>query len=693
MKRAAALLCLLLFLFAPCARAEIIVMPESSEAGAAQDAAPAPTPFAQLYVGATGEAVSLVRQRLFALGYLADGTGDVYDEVVGAAVLAFQQRTGLAQTGRVNATTWNTLMDENAASIGGVAPASTPTPAAAPTLDTSGWIIPATATPAPTGSAYAGATFTRTLTYGAEGDDVRAVQTRLAELGYFRENVTGGYYDKTEEAVRSFQLRNGLSRDGVVGPDTWGKMMGECVRSDGTVASPADLQPAATPTPSPTPAPAQPGVSATPMPFTYERKLEYGDTGDDVAALQQRLTELGYFDAKVTGGYYRHTRDAVRAFQKNNGLTVDGVAGQDTQAALFADPQPVPSWATPRPTATPAPMPYLLEVDLTNQITTAYGLDEAGQYTLVVRQMICSTGTSSYPTPVETVEMPAKRARWGYFPQWDSHAQYLTRIDSLNAFHSVLYYSPNEDDLAVSSYEALGTPASHGCVRLLVADAKWIYDNCQAGTIIRIFEGEPDPELTESLKPPPLDYGTMLPAVTPQPTAEPVYDGVNFPAYSGILKRGTESEAVYFLQRRLQELGYYHGTVTGGYYGGTIEAVEAFQRDHGLSVDGVAGQQTLALLYSPDLSPSAVPTVSPTPTPSPALTLTPSPAPTAARTPEPDSFFVTATPGPTALPTATPAPTAIPTATPVPTATAIPTATPSPTLIPPDAPFSGNAVG
>ena len=88
MKRAAALLCLLLFLFAPCARAEIIVMPESSEAGAAQDAAPAPTPFAQLYVGATGEAVSLVRQRLFALGYLADGTGDVYDEAVGAAVLA-----------------------------------------------------------------------------------------------------------------------------------------------------------------------------------------------------------------------------------------------------------------------------------------------------------------------------------------------------------------------------------------------------------------------------------------------------------------------------------------------------------------------------------------------------------------------------------------------------------------------------
>lgn len=38
--------------------------------------------------------------------------------------------------------------------------------------------------------------------------------------------------------------------------------------------------------------------------------------------------------------------------------------------------------------------------------------------------------------------------------------------------------------LSVKSFEALGTPASHGCVRLLVSDAKWIYDNCKEGTII-----------------------------------------------------------------------------------------------------------------------------------------------------------------------------------------------------------------
>ncbi len=118
-------------------------------------------------------------------------------------------------------------------------------------------------------------------------------------------------------------------------------------------------------------------------------------------------------------------------------------------------------------------------VDVVNQITRAYTYDESGQYTVLVREMICSTGTSKDPTPCKTTVMPKKRARWGYFPTWGSHAQYLTRIDAANAFHSVLYSEPNENTLSVKSFDALGTPASHGCVRLLVSDAKWIYENCR----------------------------------------------------------------------------------------------------------------------------------------------------------------------------------------------------------------------
>lgn len=289
-----------------------------------------------------------------------------------------------------------------------------------------------------------------------------------------------------------------------------------------------------------------------------------------------------------------------------------------------------------------ADTPYMLTVDRLNQIVRAYARDESGAYTVLVREMICSTGTRQYPTPLGTTVMPKKRARWGYFPTWDSHAQYLTRIDAANAFHSVLYYEADERLLAESSFDALGTPASHGCVRLLVSDAKWIYDNCGEGTVVTVYEGAYDPEYTMTLKPT-LNRDTLRENPLPVPTPTPVYSRESFPTEYRILSRGKTGEDVFMVQMRLAELGYYHGTVTGGYYGGTIEAVSAFQRDHGLAVDGAAGKQTQSLLFDPSLDPAPAPTETPIPMP------TPEPTPT----PEPPTPMPTAspTPMPTALPT------------------------------------------
>ena len=363
-----------------------------------------------------------------------------------------------------------------------------------------------------------------------------------------------------------------------------------------------------------TPVPAPYETAAPVEGFAFRRILRYGDSGDSVRALQQRLLDLGYYEARVSGGYYQITRTAVRKFQQYNGLAVDGVAGRETQELLFSSAA-VPASATPKPTATPAPMPYELRVDVTNQITRAYTYDEDGDYTVLVREMICSTGTRQNPTPLGTYTMPKSRARWGYFPTWDSHAQYLTRIDAANAFHSVLYTEPNEMALAVSSYKALGTRQSHGCVRLLVSDAKWIYDNCKAGTKIVVYEsGLYDPEYTMTLKPP-LNQETMRERSLPAPTPTPAYSRENWPKKFRTLYRGKSGEDVFMVQMRLAELGYYTGTVTGGYYGGTIEAVKAFQADHGLKVDGAAGKQTLAVLFSEksDPTPTPVPPLSPRP--------------------------------------------------------------------------------
>ena len=360
------------------------------------------------------------------------------------------------------------------------------------------------------------------------------------------------------------------------------------------------------PAPLPTPDPTErlintygldtPLPTAAPEPFSYSRNLQYGDTGALVEQLQARLTQLEFYSAKVTGGYYKITRDAVRAFQAHNGLAVDGVAGRQTQELLFsADARPAS--AAPLPSPTPVPTKYTLMVDVANQIVRAYTYDESGSYNVLVREMICSTGTSRNPTPLGTTIMPKKRARWGYFPTWDSHAQYLTRIDSANAFHSVLYTAADERTLSIESFENLGTPASHGCVRLYVSDAKWIYDNCEAGTIITVYEGEYDPEYTMTLKRS-LNTETLRERSLPAPTPAPVYSPENWPTHFRTLYRGRKGEDVFMLQMRLAELGYYNGTISGGYYGGTIKAVENFQRDHGLTVDGAAGEQTQALLFS-----------------------------------------------------------------------------------------------
>lgn len=481
------------------------------------------------------------------------------------------------------------------------------------------------ATPAPTGTPFA------LLQYGASGDAVLAAQERLTALGYYFGKCSGDFLEGTQSAVRRFQRYNGMKETGKLDEATWDRLFSAAaVHRDGSTpyATPSPV-PELTPTPSPTP-------------FVYKRKLQYGDQSDLVSALQARLAELGYYEAKVSGGYYTITQSAVRAFQAQNGLTVDGVAGQKTQEALFAA-DAVPASATPRPSPTPQPPKYLLMVDVTNQITRAFTYDEEGLYTVLVREMICSTGTEKNPTPLGTTIMPKKRARWGYFPTWDSHAQYLTRIDSANAFHSVLYSEPDERTLSVKSFEALGTRASHGCVRLLVSDAKWIYDNCEEGTIITVYEGEYDPEYTMTLKPT-LNQSTLRENPLPAPTPTPVYTRENFPTEYRTLSRGKTGADVFMVQMRLTELGYYHGTVTGGYYGGTIAAVEAFQRDYGLTVDGAAGKQTQALLFSEALDPTPEPTATPSPTPSPTATAAPTPTPSPRATGTP-------TPAPTALPT------------------------------------------
>ena len=70
---------------------------------------------------------------------------------------------------------------------------------------------------------------------------------------------------------------------------------------------------------------------------TPEPALHTGSQGEKVWQLQERLKALGYYEGEVDGQFGPGTRDAVIAFQKNNKLDADGLAGEETQKVLYSD--------------------------------------------------------------------------------------------------------------------------------------------------------------------------------------------------------------------------------------------------------------------------------------------------------------------------------------------------------------------
>ena len=164
----------------------------------------------------------------------------------------------------------------------------------------------------------------------------------------------------------------------------------------------------------------------------------------------------------------------------------------------------------------------------------------------------------------------------------------------------------------------------------------------------------PDPS-TVSVTPTPVPtpFGiveTATPVPTPSPTPVPTPDITPNTEY-GQLLMGDRDEVVAELQQKLAELGYYLGEIDGAYGNQTRHAVELFQYQNGLVVDGIAGMYTQTVLFESDEAKPAPSEVIPTSTPvffpdetntpppvteapevTPEITETPSPAPT--NTPE-----------------------------------------------------------
>lgn len=388
-------------------------------------------------------------------------------------------------------------------------PAETPVPTPEPTPTP-------TPTPVPTPEPI--------MERGDSGEAVKALQARLRELGFMTGAADGKFGPKTEAAVIAFkQHLYELEQERIAA-----ELAAEAFPSEGPpeaetgegteteqldAEKPAPTEAASLPEQEESEEPVetdsaeeteagQPEKPAPPV-FDgkvdeeshrllvekgfdeYQLKLMAGSRGAEVRRLQGKLRTLGFMTGKADGIFGKQTAAAVRTFQQQHKLTVDGVAGEKTQRMLYS--ASAKKYVPPVPKQ-PKGKPYLLKVSTKDQRVYAYSWSEkTGAYTNLARTMVCSTGLAGTPTPKGTYKNTNPVVRWGYFPKYDVWAQYLYRIQGPYLFHSVLFDEADESTVKWGSVNKLGSPASHGCIRLSVEDARWIYNNCPAGTTVTVY--------------------------------------------------------------------------------------------------------------------------------------------------------------------------------------------------------------
>jgi N-acetylmuramoyl-L-alanine amidase len=173
-----------------------------------------------------------------------------------------------------------------------------------------------------------------TLHLGDQGTGVAELQGMLSLLGYHPSPVDGEFDADTEAAVRAFQADVGLTTDGIVGPATWERLLPTPSTEFTPPAAPVTAAvPEVVETPPTQDLPETPestGRSPVELPT-----LRLGTYGPAVARLQTRLQSLGFYQGALDGIFGAQTEAAVKAFQQNAQITMDGIVGPSTWTALL----------------------------------------------------------------------------------------------------------------------------------------------------------------------------------------------------------------------------------------------------------------------------------------------------------------------------------------------------------------------
>jgi peptidoglycan hydrolase-like protein with peptidoglycan-binding domain len=254
----------------------------------------------------SGLAVTRLQQRLVELKYYSitpDGKFNS-DDII--AVKHFQRVNNLPITGIADLATQQTLY--TAYAIGADAQVSQP-------VQTAGGL----------------------MKIGSQGDEVRALQSRLITLKYLTGSIDGIFGTQTAAAVTSFQRTNNLTQDGIAGSQTLSALYSAAAKANQPAQSTQSPQAIA----------------------PVETSLKVGSTGSEVVNVQKRLIDLKYLTGTADGIYGPRTFLAVKEFQSKNKLDTDGIAGKLTitmlnSSSAAANNIPVIQPVTPVPTQVPS---------------------------------------------------------------------------------------------------------------------------------------------------------------------------------------------------------------------------------------------------------------------------------------------------------------------------------------------------
>ncbi|MBR4081559.1 MAG: peptidoglycan-binding protein [Clostridia bacterium] len=174
--------------------------------------------YATLKKGATGSRVTLLQKALNKLGYSCGSADGKFGTGTRNAVIRFQRANGLTADGAAGV---NTLKRIEAKLAGTTASSPAPTPSTGTTTNTGSYKAP-----------------TRVLRPGYTGEDVKTVQRRLKELGYYKGAIDGKYGSGTVAAMKAFQKAKGLTVDGKGGPQTYKKLFPQQSSNTSTTGDP-----------------------------------------------------------------------------------------------------------------------------------------------------------------------------------------------------------------------------------------------------------------------------------------------------------------------------------------------------------------------------------------------------------------------------------------------------------------------